>query len=154
MNQLQRDNARVLSDDENDNNTSTTMCTTMCTYTWCLSLHLTPSLQSSLFSLRKNNKQKPTDSCYFTRVKILTLWLLSGSFISAFNVISATKQNSRRIEKSVNLVRTAQDAALTPGHMSPGNMYLRRATCIRTQYRGLCRRIHFAGNKLFVWAWA
>jgi len=38
-------------------------------------------------------------------------------------------------------------AAFTPGHMSPGNTYPGRATCIRIH---ICRRTHVAGYKLFV----
>jgi len=38
-------------------------------------------------------------------------------------------------------------AAFTPGHMSPGNMYPGRATCIRIH---ICRRTHVAGYMLFV----
>ena len=51
------------------------------------------------------------------------------------------------LEASYRCVPGNCKTAFTPGHMSPGNMYPGRATCIRIHIR---RRIHVAGYKLLV----
>jgi len=66
--------------------------------------------------------------------------------ITDANICRAGDLHYVLLDRLNNIIRS-HNAAFTPAHMLPRNMYPGRATCIRIH---ICRRTHVAGYKLLV----